>query len=1029
MTLLSVLNKKENLQRVIVHIYLLVLLLCSSSRLFAQYEFIENKGQWDNRVQYRAQVPAGYLHLEEKGFNWFFYDDEAFGRIIHNHSGHKADTPTPRSYKYHVLKVDFLGGNNAYTTVATSPTTPYYNYYLGNNPAKWASGVKGYYRLQLQNVWHGVDIKMYTSPQGLKYDFIIQPNAAVSAIQLKYSGQEAMAIENGKLLVKTSVNTLVEQIPEAYQYIGDRKVMVDCRYTLKNSVLGFEAGEYNPAYPLVIDPVLVFVTYSGSTADNFGFTATYDSRGCLYAGGNVTEPYPILPNGKYPTTAGAYQQTFAGVNSTNGPYDHFPCDIGISKYDSSGKVLLYATYLGGTDNDYPHSLVVDAEDRLVMLGSTFSDNFPVIKSCYDTSKHSGVNNADIVVAKFSQDGKILLGATYMGGSGNDGINAGNLVYNYADDFRGDVYVDIRGNVVVASCSQSADFPVVKPHQNTKKAGYDGVVFLLDSSLISLKWSTYIGGNGNDALYSVKIDDNDNVIVGGGTISADLPVSSNALNTSYLGGRSDGFVAVYDASDNHNLKYLTYIGSAGYDQVYFVDIDKENFIYAAGQTEGNMPIKKALYGQPNRGQFIQQLTRELDSLILSTTIGNRINSPDISPTAFLVDNCDNIYFSGWGADISPANHAGSTNGLPITPTAIQNTTDGNDFWVGVLTPAAQSLLYATYLGGTQTDDHVDGGTSRFDKRGVIYQSICGSCPGPRSGSSFVSDMPTTPGAVYETNLSPRCSNTSFKLDFQISYAVEAKFDVTPTLGCNPMKVQITDHSFNAKVYKWDFGDGNTDTVKNPSHTYTKPGKYRIKLEISNPNACNFSDSFFRTVEVIDKTTPDFEFTQNDCEGKKVVFKNKSPQSLGFLWKFSTGDTSIAESPEYEFEKEGTHSVTLITNPGSICEDSVTKTLTIKGYTKSDWEFPNVFTPADGNKLNDCYQFKGVLVDCDKLNVEIFNRWGELIWKTNEAGACWDGTHFETNDELPAGVYFVVAELERNGGDKLKYNGTVTLIRKR
>jgi gliding motility-associated-like protein len=161
---------------------------------------------------------------------------------------------------------------------------------------------------------------------------------------------------------------------------------------------------------------------------------------------------------------------------------------------------------------------------------------------------------------------------------------------------------------------------------------------------------------------------------------------------------------------------------------------------------------------------------------------------------------------------------------------------------------------------------------------------------------------------------------------------------------------------------------------------------------------------------------------------VVFKNKSPQSLGFLWKFSTGDTSVAENPEYEFAEACTHSITLITNPGSICEDSITKSITLKGYTQSDWKFPNVFTPADGNQLNDCYQFEGVLVDCDKVKVEIFNRWGELIWKTQEAGACWNGTHFESNDELPAGVYFVIAELERNGGDKVKYNGTVTLIRK-
>ena len=994
---------------------------------FAQYEFIENKGQWDNRVQYRAKVPAGYLHLEQNGFNWFFYDDVAFGKIAHS-ARHKSDEDIPNSYKYHVLKVDFVNANKTSAVVSSSPSKPFYNYYLGKNPEHWATAVKGYYQLTKNNIWQGVDMKLYSSPAGLKYDFIIAPNTNINTIQLKYSGQETMVIDDGKLYVKTSVNTLIENIPEAYQYIGKKKVSVKCNYTLKNGILGFEAETYNKNYPLVIDPVLVFVTYSGTTADNFGFTATYDSRGRLYAGGNVTEPYAILPNGKYPTTAGAFQQNFKGNGTTNGPYAHFPCDIAISKYDSSGQSLLYATYLGGTDNDYPHSLVVDEQDRLVMLGSTYSTDFPVLKNCYDTSKANGNGNSDIVIVKFNNDGTALLGSTYVGHNGNDGVNAGQLVYSFADDFRGDIIVDIKGNVLVATCTNSANFPTVKAAQPVKKKDYDGVAFGLDSTLENLVWSTFLGGDSNDALYSIKIDDNDNVIVGGGTMSDNLNVSANALNKTYLGGRADGYIAVFDSTVDKRLKYLTYYGSNQYDQVFFVDIDRENLIYVAGQTEGNIPIKGATYGQPNTGQFISKLTKELDSLLLNTTVGSRVGNPDISPTAFLVDNCNNIYISGWGSNIG-AGHAGSTTGLPVStnPPALQPTTDGNDFWVAVLTPNAQSLLYATFFGGTQTDDHVDGGTSRFDKRGVIYQSVCGSCPGPRSNANFVSDMPTTTGAVYETNLSPRCSNTSFKLDFQITYAVDAKFDVTPILGCNPMTVNVTDKSFNALNYDWDFGDGTKDTVANPAHTYTTAGKYTITLVIRNPNSCNLADSFFRTVEVLDRTVPDFDLSQEDCESEKATFTNKSGNALGVLWRFDDGETSTEENPKHTFDKSGTHNITLITNPGTLCKDSLTKSITLKDYTDSEWEFPNVFTPKDGNGLNDCFTFNGLLVDCDEIEIEIFNRWGELVWKTENPADCWNGNHFKNGKELPAGVYFVIARLERLKGDKLDYKGTVTLIR--
>jgi gliding motility-associated-like protein len=1017
------------LQKAVKYIQLLVTLLVCCPPLLAQYEFIENKGQWDNRIQYRAQVPAGYLHLENTGFNWFFYDDNAFGQIVRSHSGHEVDTPVPDFYKYHVLKVDFVNGNTAPAIHPTFPSQPYYNYYLGKDPEKWATGVKGYYQLDLANVWSGVDMKLYTSPNGLKYDFVLQPGSDINTVKLRYRGQDAIVLNDGKLMIKTSVNTLIEQIPEAYQYVGHKKVNVVCRYTLQNGVLGFETENYNHSLPLVIDPILIFVTYSGSTADNFGFTATYDSRGNLYAGGDITEAYPVLPNGKYPTTPGAFQQKFSGINSSNGPENNFPCDIAISKYDSSGKNLLYATYLGGTDNDYPHSLVVDNEDRLVVLGSTFSPDFPVIKTCFDTAKHGGVGSSDIILVKFSQDGKKLIGSTYIGGDDEDGVNSGALLYNYADDFRGDVLVDLRGNIFVASCSKSANFPLKKANQNTKGAGYDGVVFSLDSSLKNLLWSTFLGGKGEDALYSIKIDDNDNVITGGGTISIDLPTSANAIHPKYIGGRADGMVAVFDSSENHLLKYLTYIGSDKYDQVYFVDIDKDNQIYAAGLTEGNIPIKNATYGQAARGQFIIKMNKRLDSLEFATTIGNRIGNPDISITAFLVDNCDNIYLSGWGSDINVHNHAGTTIGLPITttPPAIQPTTDGNDFWIGVLTPNAQSLLYATFFGGTQTDDHVDGGTSRFDKRGVIYQGICGSCPTNRSANSFVTDMPTTPNAVYQTNLSPRCSNTSLKLDFQISYAVDAKFDVTPIFGCNPMMVDLIDHSYNALHYFWDFGDGTTDTMPSPTHNYTQPGKYRIKQVISNPSACNLADSFFRTVEVIDKSAADFDFTQKDCEISQVTFENKSAQALGYLWKFGNGDSSTLTNPVHTFPASGTYTVVLVTNPGTICEDSISKIITLKDYSNSNWKFPNVFTPGDGNQLNDCFGFDGVLVDCDEVKIKIFNRWGELVYKTDSPDACWNGNHFNTGGIMPAGVYFVVAELQRRGGEKLKYDGTVTLIR--
>ncbi|MDX5320142.1 MAG: SBBP repeat-containing protein, partial [Bacteroidota bacterium] len=415
-------------------------------------------------------------------------------------------------------------------------------------------------------------------------------------------------------------NHFVEEAPEAYQLVGGEKVKVDCRFVLEGQVLSYALGDYNPDLDLIIDPpILIFVTYSGSSVDNFGFTATYDSKGCLYAGGNVTSPFDIAPNGRYPATPGAFQVNAAGFLNSSGPDSHFPCDMGISKYDSSGKTLMWATYLGGTNNDYPHSLVVDHEDRLVIMGSTYSKDFPVDTAAFDTV-HGG--QADIVVVKFSWDGSALLGSTYVGGTRNEGVLVGPLVYNYADNYRGDVQINREGHIFVASCTNSStEVPVTADALSSSlNGGYDGLIFEMDSSLQNMLWCTYWGGKEDDALYSVRIDRSRNLIFGGGTQSDSIFISDGAFDSTFNGG-TDGMVLRIDQSTKTVLA-STYLGTSSYDQVHFVDFDLKNHVYAYGQTEGVFPLLGSPYSFPQGGQFIVKMDEGLDSLLMSTTLGAR-----------------------------------------------------------------------------------------------------------------------------------------------------------------------------------------------------------------------------------------------------------------------------------------------------------------------------------------------------------------------------------------------------------------------
>ena len=163
-----------------------------------------------------------------------------------------------------------------------------------------------------------------------------------------------------------------------------------------------------------------------------------------------------------------------------------------------------------------------------------------------------------------------------------------------------------------------------------------------------------------------------------------------------------------------------------------------------------------------------------------------------------------------------------------------------------------LLYATYMGGGSAQEHVDGGTSRFDKNGVVYQSVCGGCGGN-------SDFPTTPGAWSANNLSTNCNNLVFKFDFEL--IPEADFTVDNNLGCLPLTVTFDNFSSASDSYLWDFGNGDTSSVIfEPVVTFDSVGVYNVFLYVTD-SICLLTDTAEITITVYDSlelsTTADQE----------------------------------------------------------------------------------------------------------------------------------------------------------------------------
>ena len=829
------------------------------------YEWVENKGQWHEDIYFRCRQHALDLQIGKNFIRYYFFDEAQLNRL-HEHGPVKAKPlPQDTSLSVYALSYQFINTSPS-QPILENPKTHYYNYYLGSNPKQWAQQARASNYVGLQNLYAGIQLKILSPNNSLKYEFWVEPNANYKEIKYEIEGASAVYTEYGDLFIETPKGTLREQRPFAYQIIDNKRVQVEVDFVVNKNQISFKAAaNYNIAFPLIIDPEIVFLTYSGSTQDNFGCSATPGENGTLYAAGTTTgDPSSA---GRYPATANAFQLSYGGGGIAEGErLGGFPCDITFSKYSSDGKTLLYATYLGGSNNEVPHTMVVDAKNNLILMGNTYSNNFPVSSNAYDPS-HNGRH--DIILSKFSEAGA-LVGSTYIGGSGNDGINTNPVTqYFFADSYRGDIITDSAGNIYVASFTQSTDYPTT-PNciQNTLKGFQDGAIFKMNPQLSNMIWSTYLGGNEVDAFYSIDLDNNQNIFLSGGTNSTDIPGTAGTLNPTYIGGKTDGIILEID-NKGENIILGTYFGTNDYDQIISLERDREGLIYVVGQSTGTIPISSGVYSNPNSHQFIACLNPDLKTTIWSTVFGSGRNQIDLTINAFLVDECKRIYVSSWGGataiktDLSPS----STMGIPITPDAFQTKTDGSDFYLLLLNKNASSLLYATYIGGDNPDnsgDHVDGGTSRFDKQGIVYQSMCASCP---SGTTPFSDLQTTPNAFAPTNVSPRCSNAALKFDFRIK---NAGFNWTVDTCASIFT--FTNSTLNASNFFWTFPNGDSSFEVNPTQ-YIDPKYYGDTIRLIVEFGTNCADTAYGFVALPDSLEyPNIPnvFTPNG-DGKNDFFR--------------------------------------------------------------------------------------------------------------------------------------------------------------
>lgn len=897
--------------------------------------FIENKNQWPCGIDFVAKVPGGQMVVRSGSFTYSFLDYE---RIQQTHdethlpfnevnpNGRQMDQIAGRT-----ISVKFLNSNPSSLPSASNQYNTYYNYFLGSKQEQWATKAYAYGEVSYRSFYEGIDLKLYAKGLQMKYDLIVAPGADPQQIKIQYEGARSYILEGEDFVIDAEFVKIIEKKPISFQWVNGEKRYVTTRYYLEDNELSFSFPDgYDACYELVIDPLLIFSTYSGFTADNWGSTATPGEHGNLYSAGVTNE---ITFGGDFPafnseSSAGPFQVNYGGNY-----------DVAVFKYDSAGQNMLYASFLGGADSESPHSLIMNEAEELIILGTTSSPDFPTTAGAVSQTFKGGggaighvvpyINGSDIFVTRISKDGSQLLASTYLGGSDLDGLNPNNspLVKNYGDQLRGDIITDPNGDIFISTVTASPDFPVQNSFNTTHGGGTDAVVMKLSADLNQIIWSAFLGGVAADASHTIKFNSEGKILVGGGTASTDFPATVGSYQDTHKGG-VDGWVAKLEP-DGSAIITATFTGTPSFDQVYFLDLNSNDEVYIYGQTSGPFTITPGVYNNPNSGQFLQKLSADLTTLKFSTVFGSGIGIPNISPTAFLVNDCNNIYMTGWGGLVNQSNPLfwnSNTLGMPVTGDAFQSTSSGSDFYFMVLTDGADELLYATYMGGSLSRTHVDGGTSRFDKGGIVYHAVCSGCAAYNATNKSSSDFPTTSNAWSNKNNSFNCNNAAFKFDLSslrariVTNSVELD---QPGLNkiCLPDMIVFQNRSTGGQFYEWDFGDGTALTKVDTTaiiHQYQNEGSYSVRLRAVDQGTCVGEDFDFATI-IVNKATGFAGEDQTICHGESTQLI--AGGGVQYSWSIKDSLASQLSSPTFSPMDTTTYAVAITDINGCVVKDTI------------------------------------------------------------------------------------------------------------
>jgi Beta-propeller repeat len=651
-----------------------------------------------------------------------------------------------KALKTTVVRMQLEGANPAPAIAASDKLVGKTNYFVGNDPQKWVTGVPSYGRVKYSGIYPGVDVEFYGNQRRLEYDFTVAPGANPKAITLKIDGAKKLVIDShGDLILHIPDGDVELQKPVVYQIAAKERREVAGNYVLgAGNRVTFAVAKYDHSLPLVIDPVLSpllsYATYLGGTGDESGNGIAVDGNGDAFIGGMTSST-------DFPPTTNTAPISGCGF---------------VTELNPAGASQLYSSYLCGSDTagDSVFALALDSTGKVYATGLAVSGNFPTTANALIQAPITNTNGTAFVtkIDPTLSGAASLVYSSYVGGTNGDFANG------VAADASGNAYI---GGITFSNpgAAGSGGFPVMNAFQATAPSDIAvGAAFLTridttQSGNASLIYSTYLGGNGanvnntfanfGDQIFGVAADTSNNAYVTGVTTSTNFPPVSAFQGTAIPGNsQGGGFVARIDTtkSGTPSLAYSTYLEGSVSDAALAIALGPNNVAYVTGTTNSlDFHFTPGAFQTSQSGGGVAFIT-----LVDTTMSGNS----SVPYSTFFGGSGGDTGF-GIAADSSGNAYVGGTTAsgdFPITPNVIPrtpNNPNGTPFVVK-LSPKGNGTadrIYATYFGGfadaANPPDADQGNAIAIDSHGNAYIT----------GQMFSPTMPTTAGAFQTAPSGP------------------------------------------------------------------------------------------------------------------------------------------------------------------------------------------------------------------------------------------------------------------------------------